>query len=297
MSTAPSGFQNPKTTWQAADIPLSDDFKRIEGNAQATELGNRTVDQAQAPSGNVGTLRQFLDWFANRIKAILGTTNWYSAPPITLTTAKAKADILDAHVGIGGNTHPAATTSTAGFMSASDKQRLDDAPMTDTEILDAVKRVDGPGSGLDADAWVGLKWVKPGNGIVFDEMLDEIYLGSNVGYFYFVALRPGMYRISGEVKSNNTSYEVVVQMYKSFSFSTAEGTILSLANEFRTSSTAYVAFNIDMNIPAMPGEIILVRVYHSDKDIRKYIRNLRLTASEGTPTIPQNSNFFVWHKV
>lgn len=154
-------------------------------------------------------------------------------------------------------------------------------------ILDALKTVDGAGSGLDADAWVGLKWVKPGSDIVFDEMLDEIYLGSKNGYFYFVALRPGMYRISGEVKSDNSDHVVVVQIYKSFSFYRTLRD-LPLANEFITSSMEYVAFNVDMNIPAMPGEIILVQVTSSGS-----IRNLRLTASEGTPTIPQNSNFFL----
>ena len=156
-------------------------------------------------------------------------------------------------------------------------------------ILDALKTVDGAGSGLDADAWVGLKWVKPGSDIVFDEMLDEIYSGRYIVCFYFVALRPGMYRISGEVKSDNTSYEVRVQIYKRFSFNMTRGARLPLANEFITSSTEYVAFNIDMNIPTMPGEIILVEVLPFSN---MSIRNLRLTASEGTPTIPQNSNFF-----
>lgn len=159
-------------------------------------------------------------------------------------------------------------------------------------ILDALKTVDGAGSGLDADAWVGLKWVKPGSDIVFDEMLDEIYLGSYVGYFCFVALRPGMYRISGEVKSEQSDYGVKVQMYKSFSLYMTRSARLPLANEFITSSIEYVAFNIDMNIPAMPGEIILVEV-----GALSSIRNLRLTASEGTPTIPQNSNFFYWDKI
>lgn len=154
-------------------------------------------------------------------------------------------------------------------------------------ILDALKTVDGAGSGLDADAWVGLKWVKPGSDIVFDEMLDETHLGSKYGYYYVVALRPGMYRISGEVKSDNSDHVVVVQIYKSFSFYMTTR-VLPLANEFITSSMEYVAFNVDMNIPAMPGEIILVQVTS-----RGSIRNLRLTASEGTPTIPQNSNFFL----
>lgn len=61
------------------------------------------------------------------------------------------------HVGAGGTAHAAATTSTAGFMSAADKTKLDGietgatADQTPAEILTAIKTVDGDGSGLDAD--------------------------------------------------------------------------------------------------------------------------------------------------
>lgn len=50
--------------------------------------------------------------------AQIATTGWV-AQRVTNLAAPA------AHVGAGGNAHPAATTSTAGFMSASDKQKLD----------------------------------------------------------------------------------------------------------------------------------------------------------------------------
>lgn len=99
MSTAPSGWQNPKTNWGSPDVPLPPDFNRIEGNINAIETGARTLDPAQAPTGNVGTLRQFLDWFANRIKAITGTANWYDAPPTTLKAAKSHIDAAAPHSG------------------------------------------------------------------------------------------------------------------------------------------------------------------------------------------------------
>ena len=85
MSTAPQGWQNPKTNWQAADVVNPSDFNRIEGNIQAIESGSRTLAPSQAPSGNSGPLRQVLDWFANRIRAITGASNWYDTPPATLT--------------------------------------------------------------------------------------------------------------------------------------------------------------------------------------------------------------------
>lgn len=80
MSTAPNGWQTPKQNWSVGNVPTASDFNRVEGNSSATELGNRTLDQALAAPANVGTLRQILSWFAGRLKAITGKTYWYEAP-------------------------------------------------------------------------------------------------------------------------------------------------------------------------------------------------------------------------
>lgn len=204
MGTAPTGYQTPKRDWAAGNIPTASDLNRIEGNIQAVEEGQRTLDHAQAPTGNTGTLRQFLDWFANRIKAITGKTNWYDTPPTTLQAAKTHIDRTDnphnvtlAQVGAAAasHTHSNATTSAAGFMSAADKSKLNgvatgatNTPLssstpsaeavgstgaagsstsaaradhrhampTATDLLNAIKTVDGAGSGLDADLLRGL---------------------------------------------------------------------------------------------------------------------------------------------
>lgn len=92
MSTQPSGWQAPRTSWQSADVPGAADFSRIESNTNAIETGARTLEPALAPTSNTGTLRQILSWIANRIKAIMGTTTWYSAPPVTLSGAKGHID-------------------------------------------------------------------------------------------------------------------------------------------------------------------------------------------------------------
>ena len=61
-----------------------------------------------------------------------------------------------------GTTLPAVTTSLAGLMAAADKTKLDGietaatGDMTASEILTAIKTVDGTGSGLDADLLDGL---------------------------------------------------------------------------------------------------------------------------------------------
>ena len=104
MSTAPQGWQNPKTNWDSKDPVGVSDLNRMEGNPLAIETGDRTLDPAQAPTGNTGTLRQILSWFANRIKAIMGTTNWWDAPPTTLAATKSH---MDATSGIHGATSSA----------------------------------------------------------------------------------------------------------------------------------------------------------------------------------------------
>jgi len=67
-----------------------------DGPVMDANLGNRTSDPAQAPSGNPGTLTQMLSWLANRIKAITGGTNWYDAPAYTLAKIKGILDGTDA---------------------------------------------------------------------------------------------------------------------------------------------------------------------------------------------------------
>src|SRR5690606_2419141 len=104
MSTAPQGWQNPKTNWQAADIVHPSDLNRIEGNIQAIERGSRTLIPSQVPTGNSGSLQQILSWFANRIRAITGGNNWWDAPATTLAAAKSH---IDATSGIHGATSSA----------------------------------------------------------------------------------------------------------------------------------------------------------------------------------------------
>mgnify|MGYP000964906173 CR=1 FL=1 len=99
MSSAPSGWQNPKTNWDSKDPVGVSDLNRMEGNPLAIETGDRTLDPAQAPSSNTGTLRQILSWLANRIRAITGMANWYDAPPTTLTAAKSHIDAAAPHSG------------------------------------------------------------------------------------------------------------------------------------------------------------------------------------------------------
>lgn len=122
MST-PQGWQTPKTNWDSKDPVGVSDLNRMEGNPLAIETGDRTLDPAQAPTGNVGSLGQILSWFANRIKAIMGTANWWDAPPITLGSLFVRK--ITAGNGLAGG----------GDLSADRTIALSDALQSTTRVL------------------------------------------------------------------------------------------------------------------------------------------------------------------
>jgi len=135
MGTAPNGYNTPKTNWQASNVVTPTDMNRIESNIQAVEEGSRTIDPTQAPTSNMGSLRQLLDWFANRIKAITGKANWYDAPSKTL-------EDLNSHINNTNNPH----NTTYAQVGA--------APASHTHPPSQISP-QGAGSGLDADKYRG----------------------------------------------------------------------------------------------------------------------------------------------
>jgi hypothetical protein len=79
-------------------------------------IGNRTATPTSVPSGNTGTLSNFISWFANRIKAITGKTNWYDTPDTTIAALNTDVNTLqtdladldqdfDLHAGNSSNPH------------------------------------------------------------------------------------------------------------------------------------------------------------------------------------------------
>jgi hypothetical protein len=113
----------------------------INTNAVSDDkIGNRTVDDIIAMSTstthNTGTINTLLSKLAQRVTKITGKANWRTDPAITLealsnhsarhTTGGADA-LTAANVGAAATTHghQNATSSTAGFMANTDKERLD----------------------------------------------------------------------------------------------------------------------------------------------------------------------------
>ena len=90
------------------------------GSVTDSNIGNRTVTPDSAPSGSTGTLTALLSGLANRIRAITGTTNWWDAPPVSLTGAQS-------HIGSTSNPH-GTTAAQVGAIPATANQ------VTDTHI-------------------------------------------------------------------------------------------------------------------------------------------------------------------
>ena len=227
MSTAPSGFQTPKTNWQTADVVQASDLNRIESNINAIEQGARTLDQAQAPSGNAGSLRQILSWLANRIRAITGTTNWYDAPPATLSGLNTS---LSSHKSANPIDHPdgsvtlaklAASAMTSAGGTEANRLAVTDASGAVGLARDAVlvkgrdiaaivdhlywsswsSRASGVSQRLNDVAYGGGMWVVVGDGSTIRTSTNGITWTSRTSgtteYLYGVAYGGGMWVVVG----------------------------------------------------------------------------------------------------
>ena len=98
-----------------ADIAvINENFDTID------ELLTPSVYAQTAPDSSAakGKLSAVLGWLANRIKAITGQNSWQANPPVTLAECSN-------HISSG--THQNATINSNGFMSYTDKQKLDNA--------------------------------------------------------------------------------------------------------------------------------------------------------------------------
>lgn len=74
-----------------------------DGAVTDAKIGNRTIDQALAPTGNSGLLTILLSWIANRIRAITGKANWSDAPDITLAATRGHVDAATGVHGVGAS--------------------------------------------------------------------------------------------------------------------------------------------------------------------------------------------------
>ncbi len=197
MSNPPSGYNTPKTNWQSADVVLPTDLNRIEGNINAIETGSRTIDPAQSPSGNSGSLRQWLDWFPNMIKKITGKTNWYDTPDTTLAAAKTHIDAT--------TVHGATSSATANRIILRDANgRAKVAAPSAADDISTKGYVDSFAASVSAS-----------------DALTLIYVPAAVTLYEYPSLRrkfrmlcPGSYRVTFQYRTDRSGYDAIVYLYR-----------------------------------------------------------------------------------
>lgn len=117
-------------TESEVDASLATKLDDADNEITDAHLGNRTVSDTDAPTGDSGLLATLLGWITNRIKSITGKASWRDAPSVTLETT-------NTHINSIANPHTV-TKAQVGLGN----------------VVDALQwhaGNDGAGSGLDAD--------------------------------------------------------------------------------------------------------------------------------------------------
>ena len=122
-----------------------------QGAVNDEVIGNREIDDTQAPIGNIGFLSTLLNWIAYVLKSILGTS-WRTTPAITLPQVKAHVDAPSPHT-----EHETKTGAQAKVDAHGDKK--DNPHNVSAEQVGAIVSVDGvsnPGGNIDLVAGAGV---------------------------------------------------------------------------------------------------------------------------------------------
>ena len=111
------GFKKPLGTEAVLIDVLNENFDGID-EALTPPVADTETPTSESTKGKLASV---LGWFANRIKAITGKSRWYETPATNL-------EKVAQHIGARGvSVHNTATTSQSGFMSTTDKAKLDGA--------------------------------------------------------------------------------------------------------------------------------------------------------------------------
>lgn len=146
---------------------------------------------------------------------------------------------------------------------------------------------DGHGSGLDADTVDGkhvneiafvddrVQWVQPGDTIVL-EALTERSTNSSIKAKEFWTPLPGVYRVTGELRSTNSSTYAKVEVRAG-----------GVTKSFSTKSTSYVPFSIDTDPCLTLSNTVEVWLFGVTGSTVGFLRNVRFRyIPGGSPPAP-----------
>lgn len=121
----------------------------------------------------------------------------------------------------------------------------------------------------------------PGNTILAESLEEESISGtSQLGQKCFIMPNPGRYRITGELMSNTDGYDIIIKIGIP-----GVGNYIKASAEYRTSSTSYGEFSIDMTLPVSPYGLVSVVGYSDGSGKSGKIRNVRIKGVPGTADV------------
>ena len=286
MST-PQGWQTPKTDWDSKDPVGVSDLNRMEGNPLAIETGDRTLDPAQAPTGNVGSLGQILSWFANRIKAIMGTTNWWDAPPVTLSGATPNTRKITAGHGLTGGgdlsadraiamgTPSTITATTSNSVTSTSHTHALSGATPNTRKITAGSGLAGGGD-LSADRTIALsdalqsttRVLAVSDTVRYSALTERSHDGQDEKIVKkFMVNGLGTIRLTFELRLSAGGGPTAG------AYARAYGNAVELALA-KSSSTSYESFSLDVDV--FGTTLIEVAIYRGSISTTAYIRNVRV---------------------
>lgn len=98
-------------------------------------IGNRTINDATAPTSDTGRVTTLFGWLAHMVKSITGKSSWRTSPATTLEAAKQHADDTDIHITESERTGWNAKETTTGAQQKADNALAQANSYTDVGLL------------------------------------------------------------------------------------------------------------------------------------------------------------------
>ena len=107
-----------------------------DGGVIDVKIGNRTVTDTTAPTGNTGSLTTLLGWIGNMIKSITGKSTWTLTPSINLEQVNTKFDAAAGHKHTGAAGDAPKIDNTGLATDAVQTVQIKDLNVTTVKIAD-----------------------------------------------------------------------------------------------------------------------------------------------------------------
>jgi hypothetical protein len=264
-------WQTPKTDWQAGDVPVKDDFNRIEGNVG--ELDTKKANQADLASHTDASAPHSGHATTSALSGHTGATTAHAA---TSAATASRIMMRDAY-GRAKVAAPSAADDIARLDSITKTQAglgnvTNDKQATKAEFDAKMHATTGhkhTGATGDGPILKEISWIKLSDNVLFERLVER----TNPKIENYVVLRPGKYRLTWEWRSSSGTESMRVRVrLEGHDYLSPAGLFNRSAS---TSSTSYVSGTMDVDVVIPAGAVIAIDWYEQSQR-----RNLRI---KGTP--------------